>query len=182
MQSALKILDRLITSKPRSHRITEFLRNPSAKETPDWYMCIPDYFNMALDIKITDRTINKITIPTLTQGSNFNFCQGDVIYEKPKSYLVWSEEIKRIRFSIQIDYAVSASSATTKTDEKGNKIIIPRKPGNIHFSIYRPNIDKTRILKFSEYQLTQDDFLRFLIAGPDPILQSIIKEGLCSKP
>lgn len=174
ISASIKLLDELKMLKKKADRLKTFLRHPEAKETPDWYMCVPYFFNLALDIKITTRIKNEIPISTLTQGPNFSFQPGDIIYDTIKAYSVWSEALKYIQLCVQIIFSTQTEALTTNID--GSKIKTFRNPGKVLFSILLPNHKKTNLVKISEYELSQDDFLRFLIAGPDETLNKIINE------
>jgi hypothetical protein len=165
-QQALTILDHIVRERStRENRITELLRDPKAKYADGWYMCVPTCFNEALDIKQTERVQNKKKILVWTQGSFFSFKEGDTLYDTPDAYKVWSEALKCISLCIQVK---SASSAGPTDGSAG------RSPGSVTFSIFTPNSDRSKIIEIGNHTMSQDDFVRFLIAGPSDDLKNLL--------
>lgn len=164
---AISVLDRVIREKPtRENRLTDLLKDPSAETAEGWYMCVPSCFNDALDIKQTDRVVNKKKCLVWTQGSSFNFNTGDTIYDTPDAYNVWSEALKTIGVCVQIKTGSSAGPT-----EGGAS----RFAGSVTFAILTPNKDRTRIVERAEHSMSQDDFVRFLIEGPSEELMKKIE-------
>jgi len=154
----LTILDQMIREKStREKRFTDLLKDPAAEIAAGWYMCVPPCFNDALDIKQTERVENKKKTLVWTQGSSFSFKTGDILYDTPKAYQLWSEALEDINLCIQVKTASSAGSAEGDSG---------RVPGSITFSILTPNKDRSMIVERGEHTMTQDDFVRFLISGP----------------
>ena len=70
-----------------THRRSEnILRPHDAVDTPDWKFFVPEYFNDALDIKLVSRKKNLVEYSAWTQGINFAFDSGDVLYRDRLSY------------------------------------------------------------------------------------------------
>jgi hypothetical protein len=157
--AAVSVLDQVIREKPtRDNRLTDLLKDPSAETAEGWYMCVPSCFNDALDIKQTERVVNKKKKTLVwTQGSSFHFNTGDTIYDTPDAYKVWSEALKTIGVSVQVKTGASAGPT-----EGG----IGRFAGSVTFAILTPNKDRSKVVERGEYSMSQDDFVRFLIAGP----------------
>lgn len=154
----LSILDHVILEKPtREKRLLDLLKNPSAETTSGWYMCVPSCFNDALDIKMTERVVNKKKTLVWTQGSSFYFKIGDIIYDTPDAYKVWSEALKTTRLCVQVKNGISAGPIGNTTS---------RFSGSVTFAILTPNKDRSGIVERGEHSMSQDDFVRFLIAGP----------------
>lgn len=136
---ARRILD--VVQKRSTPREWSLLRSSYATNTPDWFMHVPKCFNAALDIQILERTKNKIPFLMWTQGNNFGFSQGDIIYRNPYTG-------SSIAPLLQIDSASSAGSG-----ERGK-----RSPGHVRFTWRFTGDDTTR-------EMTQDEFVRLLISG-----------------
>ena len=128
-------------------------------------MCVPQFFNDALDIKQTERVKNKKKTLVWTQGSSFSFKIGDTLYDTPNAYRVWSEALKSINLCIQVK---TTSSAGSTEGDSG------RFPGSVTFTILTPNKDRSKIVERGEHIMTQDDFVRFLISGPPEELKQKI--------
>ena len=80
-----------------------------AELDPSWHFCMPTCFMDSLDIAPTPRKKDGKTTHVVTQGRNFSFKAGALIYDTPKAYtLAWGEALQHIRRCIQIDSAVSA--------------------------------------------------------------------------
>lgn len=152
------LLDRLIREKPtRENRSLELLKDPSETHDKSWFMCVPSAFNDALDIKQTERTEGGKKVTRWTQGSLFCFKPGDVLYDTPLAYGTWSEALKHINICIQVkDAAGVGLSENAKS----------RSAGSVSFTLFKPDKRRTELLACGDHVLTQDEFVRFLIAGP----------------
>jgi hypothetical protein len=153
----------------RTKRLSDLIKPPDDNETSGWHMCVPACFNNALDIKQTPRIKDGKETLVWTQGSAFSFKPGDTIYDTPKAYIEWREALKHISLCISVEEATDATPAKRNTEQNE---MIPRNPGSIRFSILRPNEQKTAIVKRGSFQVTQDEFILFLIKGPDNELKS----------
>lgn len=71
------VLSQILVSKKRSEQI---LRSYDTLDTPDWAFFVPRYFNDALDIRLVTRTKNLVEYAAWTQGINFAFDTGDMLY------------------------------------------------------------------------------------------------------
>jgi hypothetical protein len=137
----------------REKRLRSLLRSPDAADD-DWFMHVPDTFNDALDIRLTE--VVSEPRPIWTQGANFSFAPGDTIYDTPLAYQVWSEALQHIRTCIQVSQATSVQPPTGGT---------PRQPGAVTFSVMAPNEPRTALAHVRTYTVTQDEFVRILITG-----------------
>jgi hypothetical protein len=156
MQNSLQILDKLVKpEKHRQRRLIDLLR-PSHVATVDWFMFVPTCFNAALDIQQTARVIKKQETLQWTQGSTFSFSVGDVIYNTPKAYEKWSEAVKHIRHCFHVTNATPVAPANG---------LAQRKPGKVAFDLLIPNEAGTSLTCGSKHDMTQDEFVRLLIAG-----------------
>ena len=155
----------LLTSQVGKQRRTEKLLKPSHGESPSfWFMCLPVFFNNALDIKDTERKKDKKSYWVWTQGADFSFSTGDTIYDTNEAYKTWSEAIKKINICIQVTQAVPASSSETGL----------RFPGRVTADLYLPDISKTKLNKVTELKMTQYEFVSLLIFGPEKPLSDLI--------
>ena len=167
IQQALTILDDLIREKrSRENRMEKLLKDPSTESGEGWYMCVPSCFNEALDIKRTERVKNKNKRLVWTQGSWFSFKRGDTIYDTPDAYKVWSEALESISLCVQVKIAYNAGPSDGVSE---------RFSGSVTFSILTPNKTRTKVVERAEHTMSQDDFVRFLIAGPCDELDTKIK-------
>jgi len=168
-KEALDLLENIIREKPsRENRLTDLLKDPSAEFADGWYMCVPTCFNEALDIKQTERVQNKKKTIVWTQGASFSFKAGDMLYDTPGAYKVWSEGLKHIGFCIQIDSASSAGPTEGKNF---------RFSGNVTFSIFTPNEERNRIIRRGSHTMSQDEFIKFLIVGPSGELKQWLQKS-----
>lgn len=122
-------------------RLTLF-RPADASETSGWFMHVPRHFNEALDIRIMERRKNTVPFLSWTQGSLFSFSKDDVLYKSPHSD----------RSNAPLIQILQASPV-------GKEPSGQRYKGHIRFRWYFSEEDST-------VEMTQDDFVRFLISGP----------------
>jgi hypothetical protein len=168
VSQTLTILDELIREKStREKRGTDLLKDPTAETTDGWYMCVPSCFNESLDIKRTVRVKGKKKDLVWTQGSWFSFKRGDTVYDTPEAYKVWSDALKHIGLCVQIKTASNVGLS------QGNS---ERFSGSVTFSIMTPDKNRSQILDRDEHTMSQDDFVRFLIAGPVGDLKTKIEK------
>jgi hypothetical protein len=158
-EQAMKVLENLRDSKrPKEKRLNTLLRDPEEEYTT-WFMCIPRCFNDALDIRRTIRKVHGREELVWTQGANFAFKVGDTLYDSKEGYTEsWGHALRVLKRVIQ----VKAITDTTRLDETKKKA-----PSNVTFDVFLPNGTKTELGKPREYTLPQDDFVRFLIIGPE---------------
>jgi hypothetical protein len=120
-------------------------------------MCVPPCFNSALDIVQTLRGPKKHKRLVWTQGAWFSFSAGDSLFDTADGYLAWPQALRMIRVCVQVDAALPVSVAEGSS---------ARNPGMVTFSVYTPTASKARIKKRFQHSFSQDDFVRFIIAGP----------------
>mgnify|MGYP001386779578 CR=1 FL=1 len=156
---SISLLERLVREKPtRENRLTQTLKAPTTDHEDDWSMSLPPAFNDALDIKQTERVEGGNKVTRWTQGSLFSFKPGDTIYDTPKAYGIWSEALKHLNLCVQVKDATSVSAGEANQG---------RTAGSVTFTILTPDNDRSQLVARGDHTLTQDDFVRFLIAGPD---------------
>jgi hypothetical protein len=162
-EKPLKILESLLgMNRSRSKRSTELMKNPEERFT-QWYMCIPKCFNDALDIKLTTRVENAVEKLMWTQGTSFSFKIGDVLYDTPEGYThLWTEALQTIKMAvqiIQIENLVMSNQVISKSD--------------IIFDIHVPNETKTGLIVKAQHRTSADNFVKFLIIGPDALKSTV---------
>jgi hypothetical protein len=160
----LLVLTEESLEKGKGKRLTELLIEPEVNETNDWYMCVPQCFNNALDIRLTVRKGNGNETLVWTQGSAFSFKQGDTLYDTPRAYDAWGESLNHISLCVSVQKASDSIPGKRKTK---NSEAAPRYPGSVVFQILAPNPSKTGLIKADEITMTQDEFVYYLINGPD---------------
>jgi hypothetical protein len=133
-------------------------------------MCVPKCFNDALDIKKTARVENREEKLIWTQGSTFAFKVGDTIYDNESVYsLPWQEAVHKIHLTIQI---TEIKGDTTAIDKDAEFL------GRIVFQVLVPDVNMTRLDKIGEGSLSHNEFVRFLISGPEGNLKSMISHKM----
>lgn len=158
---ALKLLGQLTSGGRVTRRSRELLRPAEGTDQGDWFMFVPACFNEALDIKFNCGEPN----PGWTQAGCFAFKTSDVIYDSAKAHQVWSEALHSINLAI-----VVRSGTPAGIGEDG-----VRYAGSVRFAVMLPTSDRKKLVEHFEHQLTQDEFVRLLINGPDSTLASRIK-------
>ena len=165
---SLSLLAELIKgSLTRESRRLELLKHPSNNSVHEWAMFLPPAFNDALDIKQTPRIENDVKVTRWTQGSMFDFSVGDTIYDTPIAYGKWENALHHLKICIQITESISASPGDNNEG---------RFPGSVSFTILKPNKERDRIVAIGEYKLSQDDFVKLLIIGPDEMALNMAKK------
>ena len=120
-----------------------------------------------MDIKQTDRIENKKKSRVWTQGSSFSFKAGDTLYDTVEAYQVWPKALKTITICVQVKMASSAGPSEGGTG---------RCSGSVTFTILTPNGDRSKIFERDEHTMSQDEFVRFLIAGPPDDLKQKMEQ------
>ncbi len=147
-QEALDLLERLTIDAPkRQKRRTELLKPAETESTEGWFMCVRDCFNNSLDIRRTERTVNGRKVLVWTQGSAFSFAVGDTLYDAADACKAPATAPSVL---VQVREALPAVPASENSG---------RFSGSVTFDIHGMH---GRI----GHTLTQDAFVRFLIAGP----------------
>jgi len=144
---AMSVLARLTSPQARTKRLTTLLR-PSDSPAADWAMFVPTCFNAALDIQLTERITkvggvkNKRLV--WTQGNNFQFSVGDVLYDTPLAYERWSDALTAL------DCCVRVTGST---------------PQGVTFSVSQPSADRKTLRLISSHTMLQAQFVELLIYG-----------------
>jgi hypothetical protein len=157
-KETLDILQRLSEgASMRQKRLPQLLKPAEAEYAEGWFMCVPKCFNDSLDIRLTERIVHGHAAVVWTQGSAFSFSEGDTLYDTRNAYKVWSEALKSISLGVQVKRAIAAGAASG-----GSR----RSPGSVAFEILKPDKRRSKLVGSGEYTMSQDAFVRFLIAGP----------------
>jgi len=152
-----------------------------------WKFAVNESFQDALDIKPTKRMIAKKEHNVLTQGRVYTFKLGDTIHDVPGRFKTWADVMKTLTVLLQVmdsspsgyvsQETVSIAGelgATIQKKEKDPKqetiggIKVDRvrfQPGFVRFDEYRPNEDRTALIKTKMYDTTQEDFVSLLQFG-----------------
>jgi len=117
-----------------------------------WAFALPASFRSALDIQWTGLQKNLVKSYHWTQGRNYAFSVGDVIYDSIAGYEPWLIALRSIKTCLTV---VSASPATA------NERIV----GHVEFQVAHPNEEKTNLVSGPSYRGTQGDFVQFLQTG-----------------
>lgn len=156
-KETLAQLSRIIASGAASgERSLQMLRDPESEGAFGWFIFMPPHFNDALDIRKMTRYEKKIPYEVWTQGSNFGFKQGDILYDTAEGYSEWTIAITRIRLAVQVRAASDVAPARSNS---------PRFPGSVEFEILKPDSAKIHLVATSKHTMSQDDFVRYLISG-----------------
>ena len=78
----VELLDKVVSKGRREECI---LRNFDAMDTSEWAFHVPRCFNDALDIRLISRKWNCVEYTAWTQGANFSFKAGDILYRNLSS-------------------------------------------------------------------------------------------------
>jgi hypothetical protein len=147
------------------------LRNPE-NYAKDWAFCVPPYFNDALDIRLTRRTQVKgkkrVRQDLIwSQGSFFRFSRGDIIYDVPCEEVPWAETMKKINIALQVKKAFPVALMG-----KGDNV--HRFSGAVLCAILTPDEDRKRIVERGQVSMSQDEFVRVLINGPNEAIRAFL--------
>lgn len=127
----------------------------AGKYSESWYFAVPEAFRPQLDIKKTERVVDGKKEPVWTQGDEYCFAEGHVIYDTRKAYCQWSKALKHIKKIITV------LRATPNHRDEDNRLI----KGQVTFKISTPNKGKTNIEDIGQYTISQHEFVEFLKTG-----------------
>ena len=176
----------------KQKRSTELIADFSCGYAAGWAFVVRPCNYMALDImytKLVKKIDGKIVKDdkgvslkedVLTQGKTYNFSLGEIFYSDPIAYEVqWGDALKSLHCSLQID---EATPSFLDADISYEKVLVPQKSGHhisqgriirrylpvygdVHFSLYHPNTDKSHVEKVQSFSCRQDEFLQLLRTG-----------------
>ncbi len=161
-----KLFEDLTRSQINIKRKIELLRPHDAKSTSDWFMCLPEFFNDALDIRYTEKKNNKKSYWVWTQGADFSFSAGDTLYDTKNAYEKWSDALPQIRLCIQI-----ISGQPAGFSENGDRF-----PGRVKAKLLVPNSKKSQLVVKDMIDMTQYEFVQLLIFGPESEISKIFND------
>ena len=153
---------RLTTRHGKQKRSLELLKPPEAPPPADWFFCVPAFFHNALDLKLSDRKKDGQSYQVWTQGADFSFSVGDTLYDTPAAYEPWAEAMKKIHLCAQVVEAVPASGTESGT----------RFEGRIKADLLAPDPHRTKLVKKTTIETTQDEFVSLLLFGPSEALRA----------
>jgi len=158
-----------------------------------WRFAVPEVFRDSLDIKLTPTKLGDKTINLYTQGKQFSFNQGAVLYDTRKAYdLEWGEALKHLKLSIQVIEVAPSDYVTSEIIETPSKKVEiqtqkktksglsePKKEvvdglqitrqrmdyGKIKFTLFRPTKDKSSVEELEIIECDQEEFVSFLQMG-----------------
>lgn len=145
-----------------------------------WAMAVHNSFKEALDIKFTSIMKGKKKAKRWTQGKQFNFKTGDVIWSRAgykyggfDTPSELTESRQGIQFGVQVQKATPAVNGTVKIkiepDNIENIDVIIKKggPGWIRFHHYYRDINGGKLWKEHQgaYDCTQEEFIILLKTG-----------------
>ena len=151
-----------------------------------WRFAVKESFKEALDIRLTKFTYGGYIYEAWTQGSSYQFHQGDVFYSDRSGYGSYSEFLQRDdAVVLQVKYecfsgydTVSLFDGFFSGELSVNGRIEPRiverlpvlvesqiyDPGKIIIDVFIPN-KKRKLELFNELSMNQDDFIYLLQSG-----------------
>lgn len=129
-----------------------------------WHMALKDSFKMELDIKLTERKKNKISYFEWTQGPYYCFSEGQLIYDTREAYTCWQDALKYVNLACQVVAAkpnIPIKIDNEVTGKSGVKVL----EGYVKFLLFKPDEERTKLVPYVGYHLSQNDFVNFLKTG-----------------
>jgi hypothetical protein len=129
----------------------------------DWHFAVGECFRDELDIKLTPRKVDGMDVMRWTQGEEYHFAEGHVVYDTPKAYIQWSEALKHINCVCSVLWATpnKIKTITDSNNKKKSKLIV----GHVRFKLLKPNTERDGLQTVGSYDLTQNEFVEFLKTG-----------------
>lgn len=172
----------------RSSRTEYVIANFVNGYAAGWHFAVSAAFKEALDIRITKKTVRKVEREVLTQGQNFYFKQGDILYNSRTAYDDFSSFLKGINpVSLQVKSSTSSGFETKNTyyingspvsfqkigkssskEELANSFRISEQiyeAGDVTLVEYRPNQEKTSLVEVRIFTTKQDQLVALLQTG-----------------
>jgi hypothetical protein len=127
------------------YRSTWVLHDFQSGFTDGWACCLPVSFRSALDIRQTLRRELGREILVWTQGGNFDFSEGDTLFDSRDAYeKPWAEALQTMRFALQVKNVSENIVA---------------------FDILEPNDVRSALVVHEHGRATMLEFIRLLITG-----------------
>jgi len=149
-------MDKKTSKTNREKRSETLIANFQDGFADNWFMAVGTCFRNELDIKKTKRIKAGKQHEVWTQGSAYNFKEGQILYDTPAGYSTWEDALKEVTLICKI------VKSEPKTIQSSNKI---QSDGIVNFVLYKINSDKTGIIETSSIELSQSDFVVFLKTG-----------------
>lgn len=164
---SLRTLHRLTNSPSTSgERLTDLLVpadgnvlvSDYAPLDPTWFFRVPSCFADSLDILYTQRMVSGKARQVLTQGRNFSFKAGAIIYDSGTVCgESWEDSLRSMQMMLQIKNAQPVSIINGVRDE-----------GHVEFVILSPDSSHALVVETQRKTVSQDHFIRFLVTGSLP--------------
>jgi hypothetical protein len=126
----------------------------------NWFMAVRECFKDKLDIKLTERKKDKISYLQWTQGPYFSFSEGHTFYDTKLAYSNWVLAVSNTKIAYQV------------MEAKRNEPSMP--DGYVKFVVFKPNVNRDRLIPFVGYKVTQNEFVNLLKYGDDRLNMSEI--------
>jgi len=149
-----------------------------------WEFAVKEVFKDSLDIKKTNKTINKKTFQVYTQGIVYNFERGDVFHNNKLAYENWNDFINgKNPITLQVQFGGSSGYKTkniktiltspieikdnSKTKEISNLKITEQSldKGFLEVLILKPNNKKDKMVEYRTIEISVVDFVILLQSG-----------------
>lgn len=129
-----------------------------------WYMALKESFKMELDIKLTERKKNKVSYFEWTQGPYYCFSEGQLIYDARDAYTCWQDALNKVNLACQI-VAAKPNIPIKIDNEVTGKSEFRVLEGYVQFLLFRPDEERSKLVPYVCYNITQNDFVNFLKTG-----------------
>lgn len=130
----------------------------------NWYMALKESFKMELDIKLTERKKNKVAYHEWTQGPYYCFSEGQLIYDSRAAYTCWQDALAKVNLACQIVAAkpnIPIKTDNTVTGKPEFRVL----EGYVQFILFKPDAERTKLVPYVGYELSQANFINFLKTG-----------------
>ena len=153
-----------MSARARRERSTELIANFVDDFADGWHMAVRESFKEELDIKLTDRKKNKIAYKEWTQGPDFCFSEGQILYDSKQGYSNWQNATAHIKLAYQIVEATPNIPEKIVNEQTG-KNSFRTSDGYVKFVLYKPNADRDNLIAIVGYHMTQNQFVKLLQSG-----------------
>lgn len=153
-----------INSLKKAVKSTDLIANFVEGFAYGWHMALKESFKMELDIKFTERRKDKISYYEWVQGPYYCFSEGQLIYDVREAYTCWQDALKTVNLACQIVAAKKNVPIKIENKETG-KPEFRVLEGFVQFLLLKPDEGRTKLVPYVGYNLSQNDFVRFLKAG-----------------
>jgi hypothetical protein len=147
-----------------------------------WFMAVKECFKEQLDIRYTEKvkaeeaadgTKKKRIVSEWTQGVCYCFAREHMLYDTPKAYLPWAEALQHMNLACKITSAspneLTRIEGEEEPEEKPKKSKKPKgyllQRGHVNFKLFKPNAERSALVEIGDFQLTQSQFVEFLMTG-----------------